>query len=122
MRFLKLVALLSIAAFLWDCHKEKDNRPDIPSNAISIDSLVATHYSVKAWDTTTITCYATGANLEYAWECDHGDFNGSGKQIKYAAGQCCVGINTITCKVSNETGHVSENIHIEVTSYFGGGK
>ena len=52
----------------------------------------------------------------------HGNFNGGGTQIKYAAGECCVGINTIICTVSNETGQVVEEIQIEVTSYSGGGE
>lgn len=117
-----ITAMLLIFLALISCSKQDDDSVQNTSGNISIDSLVATHYSVKAWDTTTIICHARGTNLTYTWECDHGSFNGGGEQIKYAAGECCVGINTITCKVSNETGTVSENIAIEVTSYFGGGK
>lgn len=107
--------------YLLACNKENDTGQDT-TDQITIDSLTATYYTVKAWDTTTINCYATGQNLVYSWECDHGNFNGGGTQIKYAAGECCVGINTIICSVSNETGQVSESIQIEVTSYSGGGK
>ena len=114
---LLLVFLASVS-----CNKRNDESPQNTSVDIKIDSLVATHYTIKAWDTTTISCHARGANLTYTWECDHGSFNGGGEQIKYAAGECCVGINTITCKVTNESGFVSENVAIEVTSYFGGGK
>ena len=115
-----LLILLGII-YLIACNKEKDVIQDT-TDQITIDSLTATYYTVKAWDTTTIMCYASGQNLVYSWECDHGNFNGGGTQIKYAAGECCVGINTILCTVSNETGQVSESIQIEVTSYSGGGK
>lgn len=111
-----LLVLLIIAA----CEKEKDK--GTPSESIRIDSLTATFDTVKAWDTTTITCYATGANLVYEWECDHGNFNGSGTQIKYAAGQCCIGTNTITCTISDSTGYDEEQIQIVVTSYYDGKK
>ena len=114
--------LIVIIIFLLACEKNNDPIIENTSNEISIDSLTANLYTVKAWDTTTINCYAKGENLIYAWECDHGNFNGGGNQIKYAAGECCVGLNTISCTVSNETGQVIRTIQIEVTSYFGGGK
>ena len=114
------IFLSIIACFLIAC--EKENISENTTDQISIDSLKASFYTVKAWDSTTINCYATGIDLIYAWECDHGNFNGGGTQIKYAAGECCVGLNTITCTISNELGQVSEDIQIEVTSYYGGGK
>ncbi|OYT12454.1 MAG: hypothetical protein B6I19_09755 [Bacteroidetes bacterium 4572_114] len=109
--------LLIIVLLAFACEKGPD---EIIENTdyITIDSLTATFYTVKAWDTTTITCYARGENLVYGWECDHGNFNGSGNQIKYAAGQCCIGLNTITCTVSNDSSQVSRDIQIEVTTYF----
>lgn len=109
--------ILSASIFFIAC--QKNNVDDVnTTDKISIDSLIATFYTVKAWDTTTISCFARGDSLIYSWECDHGNFNGSGTQIKYAAGECCVGINTITCAVSNHTGKVTKDIKIEVTSYY----
>jgi hypothetical protein len=122
MKTQKYIFLVMIILTTWSCNKEREDAYTNTTDKISIDSLNATFYSVEAWDTTTITCYARGVNLIYGWECDHGNFNGGGTQIKYAAGECCVGINTIICSVSNETGHVTDEIQIEVTSYFGGGK
>lgn len=122
---LKLITYFTlIFAFIYftSCNKDDNDSANNTTDQITIDSLAASFYTVKAWDTTTITCYASGQNLEYAWECDHGNFNGGGTQIKYAAGECCVGINTILCTVSNEFGHVSESVQIEVTSYVGGGE
>ena len=117
-----LIILSIITCFFFACEKEKEYINENTTDQISIDSLTASLYTVKAWDTTTINCYARGIDLIYAWECDHGNFNGSGTQIKYAAGECCVGLNTITCTVSNHLGQVSKYIQIEVTSYHGGGK
>jgi hypothetical protein len=112
------ILLLAIGVLIFGCKKEDESPPDSPTDHVIIDSLTASFYTVKAWDTTTISCYARGENLVYAWECDHGNFNGSGTQIKYAAGQCCIGLNTITCTVSNDSAQVSRDIQIEVTTYF----
>lgn len=112
-----LFSLFTIICFLIACEEKNNIIIEDTTDQISIDSLTATLYTVKAWDSTTITSYASGINLIYAWECDHGNFNGNGTQIKYAAGECCVGVNTITCTVSNESGKVSKSIQIEVTSY-----
>lgn len=116
MRIQYFLFSLVIALGFYSCQKNNDIQEDT-TDSIKIDSLVANYYTVMAWDTTTITCYATGDSLTYGWECDHGNFNGSGTQIRYAAGQCCVGINTIICSVSNHLGIVSKEIKIEVTPY-----
>ncbi|MBE0641326.1 MAG: hypothetical protein IH599_04775 [Bacteroidales bacterium] len=107
--------------FFISCGKDDDVITDT-TDQISIDSLVSTAYVVKAWDTVLISCYASGEELAYAWECDHGSVNGSGFRVKYAAGECCVGLNTVSCVVSNPSGHVTKSVQIKVTSYFGGGK
>jgi len=112
------IFILIFGGFILGCKKEDEGTPEIPTDHVIIDSLTASFYTVKAWDTTTISCYARGENLVYGWECDHGNFNGSGTQIKYAAGECCIGLNTITCTVSNDSAQVSKDIQIEVTTYF----
>ena len=117
MKTLYLVLISFVIIISFSCQKN-DGIGDNTTDKITIDSLIANYYTVKAWDTTTIICYATGDSLIYSWECDHGNFNGSGTQIRYAAGECCVGINTITCSIYNRLGIVSESIKIEVTSYF----
>lgn len=118
----QVLFLIFIGLIIFACEKKDEEIVEDTTDEITIDSLTANFHTVKAWDTTTIHCYASGIDLVYAWECDHGNFNGSGTQIKYAAGECCVGINTITCTVSNYLGQVSKDIQIEVTSYYGGGK
>lgn len=101
--------------FMWSC-SDKENVP--PSDSIKIISLTASLNPVKAWDTTVITVVAEGDSLQYGWEANHGNFRGGGTQIRYAAGECCVGLNTITCRVFNSTGEVSDTVMVRVTSYF----
>lgn len=109
-----ILLILTIVS-LWSCSKKNDNRP---AGDIQIISLTASLNPVKAWDTTYITVEAVGDSLQYGWEANHGNFKGGGKSIRYAAGECCVGLNTITCRVFNNTGEVSDTIMIRVTSYF----
>jgi len=110
-----IILIILFTVLLYACSKTKN---DQPSGNIKIISLSASLNPVKAWDTTVITMEATGTNLQYGWEANHGDFRGSGKSIRYAAGECCVGLNTITCRVFNETGEVSDTVMVRVTSYF----
>ncbi|PKP51994.1 MAG: hypothetical protein CVT92_10920 [Bacteroidetes bacterium HGW-Bacteroidetes-1] len=112
----QLLLILFVALILLSCGKE-DGKKDVVSDQIKIISLDASQRNIKAWDTTSITVIATGENLSYAWEANHGDIKGSGIHIKYAAGNCCIGMNTITCKVFNETGFVEDTIQIRVRHY-----
>lgn len=109
------ILLIALTIFAGSCSKEKT---EITAGDIQIQGFSATLLKVKAWDTTVISMQATGSNLEYAWEANHGDIKGSGPTIKYAAGECCVGLNTITCRVFNNTGEVSDTIMIRVTSHY----
>lgn len=111
----RITILLVLLIFIIACKKEKT---DPPAGDIKIISLSTTFNPVKAWDTTLISVEATGSNVNYGWEANHGSIVGSGSQVKYAAGECCVGLNTITCRVFNDTGEVSDTIMIRVTSYF----
>ena len=114
MNKISMIFILS-AVILFSCSKENKEKT---AGDIKIQSLSCTANPIEAWDTTLITVEATGSNLQYGWEANHGDFKGSGKTIKYAAGECCVGMNTITCRVFNDTGEVSDTIMIRVTTYY----
>ena len=109
------ILFLTIIALFWACSKNDGSNP---SSSIKIINLTASINPVKAWDTTVITVEASGDSLQYGWEANHGNFKGGGKQIRYAAGECCVGMNTITCRVFNNTGEVTDTVMIRVTSYF----
>ncbi len=108
------MVVLTGLALLSACSK-KDNSE--PSSQIRIDSITASENPVMAYDTSMITVYATGENLQYKWVANHGKIKGSGTTVKYSACQSCQGLNTITCKVFNETGEVSDTIMVRVTSW-----
>ncbi len=110
-----VLLLLLSSGILFSCSKEN---ADKGPGDIRIQSLTSTLNPIEAWDTTLITVEATGSNLQYGWEANHGDFKGSGKTVKYAAGECCVGLNTITCRVFNDTGQVTDTIMIRVTTHY----
>lgn len=102
---------------LISCNKEEEMRFD--KGDIKIISLTATDTVLKAWmDTASITVVASGDGLAYEWLCNHGTLHGSGSTVKYMAGQCCIGLNTITCLVFNDSSSVSKDISIRITSYF----
>jgi len=113
-----IIICLSLFLFgAFSCTKDENNNQT--SNEIKIISLTASDTIIKAWvDTTHIQVTATGDSLVYAWEANHGAISGKGSAVKYAAGQCCVGLNTISCTVSNRSGKVSSSIKIRVKSYF----
>lgn len=102
--------------FILSC-TEKEG--PVSAGDIRIQSLTVSANPIKAWDTAWITMEATGSGLNYHWEANHGDITGSGNRVKYAAGQCCIGLNTITCRVFNETGEVADTVMVRVTSYYG---
>ena len=113
MRKTSLVFIL-VTACLLACSKKKDSTP---SADIKIISLTASVNPVMAFDTTVITMEAIGANLQYGWVANHGKLKGSGNIVKYCACQSCIGHNTITCRVFNETGEVSDTVMIRVTEW-----
>lgn len=105
------------ALIIISCSKEENEPAD--TGAIKIISLTATDTVLKAWmDTASITVVATGDRLEYEWSCNHGTLHGRGTTVKYMAGECCIGLNTITCRVYNDTSSISKDINIRITSYF----
>ena len=109
------IVLVIVILGFWACSKKNENNL---SASIKIMSLTASVNPVKAYDTTVVTVEAIGDSLQYGWKVNHGNIVGSGKAIKYSACQSCKGLNTITCRVFNSTGEVSDTIMIRVTSYF----
>lgn len=102
---------------LISCSKEGD--PPVDTGEIKIISLFADDTVLKAWmDTATVVMVAQGENLGYDWSCNHGTIHGSGDTVRYMAGECCVGTNTLTCRVYNDSCSISADISIRITSYF----
>jgi len=108
--FVLAIVIIGLGA----CSKKNDTTP---SDSIKITSLTATLNPIMAYDTTVITVEATGENLQYGWVANHGRIKGSGKTVKYSACISCIGHNTISCRVFNDTGEVSDTIMIRVTPW-----
>jgi hypothetical protein len=113
MKRLYVGIFLSILLF-YACSKKDENKP---SDSIKIVSLTASINPLKAYEITEISVEAIGENLQYGWVANHGRILGSGKVVKYDACPSCAGHNTITCRVFNETGEVSDTIMIRVYPY-----
>lgn len=97
--------------------KEEPPTPPINLDEVSIVSLIAEDTVLNAWQTISINVTADGDSLEYNWEADHGELNGSGSEVQYMAGTCCTGINTITCTVSNPISSKNEQITVRVLPF-----
>ena len=113
--------ILSVLLTVIAC-SNKDNDPpmDIDNNPGLIDSLVARCDTIVAYtDTTSITVFTNVSGLKIEWSADHGTLLGEGNRIVYFSGQCCVGDNTITCRVVSDSQTSEKSVKIHVKSYFG---
>jgi hypothetical protein len=113
MKRVSIVIFLS-TLLMWSCSKKAEDKP---SDSIKIVSLTASANPLKAFEITEISVEATGESLQYGWVANHGRILGNGNVVKYNACPSCAGHNTITCRVFNETGEVSDTIMIRVYPY-----
>lgn len=94
-----------------DVNTDGNNEPVI--NSITIDPVF-----VRVGTTTTVTVDATdsdGDNLTYSWSVALGDIIGSGRQVRYTAAFCCVGVNTINVVVKDSKGASTRgSINVEI--------
>jgi len=111
------LVLIAFLGILSACSKEADPLPD--TGDIVITKISVSDTVLKAWsDTANIIVFAKGNNLRYNWSCNHGTILGSGSSVHYMAGECCVGLNTITLAVHNDSCGLTRDIKIRITSYF----
>jgi len=114
----KLFYTIILAGMMLFLACQKNDPPSTNGTGdVKIISLTANDTVLNVWVNTKITVVADGDGLKYSWEADHGELNGSGKQVEYMAGTCCTGINTITCTVSNSTNIDSEKIKIRILPF-----
>ncbi len=96
----------------------KDNEVTEPAQiAPEIVSLTASKTEIKIGEISELKCEAKGENLEYLWNVFLGDIvpvNADASIVNYSGYECCAGPKTITCKVKNEAGEVTESIVINV--------
>jgi|WetSurMetagenome_2_1015567.scaffolds.fasta_scaffold368670_2 hypothetical protein len=115
--FFFVFGAMFFSLLIASCTKEEEPLTD--TGDIKILSLTASDTVLKAWmDTAVVVVSSTGRNREFEWYCNHGTLIGSGTSVMYMAGECCVGLNTITCRVFNDSTSVSRDINIRITSYF----
>ncbi len=113
------VSVVLVLFVLTSCEKEYvDPIDEDNTSAIKFISLEASSYSVKVFDTVYIKAVVEGENLTYEWQKNSGTLKGSGNEVIYWGCYSCIGVNTITCKASNDSGHVSKSINIEVKTRY----
>ncbi len=118
MKILITFSVLSI--FVYGCVQPTSVEANVDGNNNPvINSITADLLSIRVGTSTTITVDATdsdGDKLSYSWAVALGDIIGSGKQVRYTAAFCCVGINTINIVVKDSRGStVKGSINVEVT-------
>jgi hypothetical protein len=95
-----------------EANVDGNNEPVI--NKVTIDPIF-----IRVGSSTTITVDASdpdGDPLSYSWAVALGDIIGGGKQVRYTAAFCCVGINTINLVVTDSRGaSASQTINLEVS-------
>lgn len=115
----KLVLMIIVACWVssfYSCQKDKDPPPPPPGLNLSLDSIVATKTNIVVWEEIYITAFATGAEISYKWQTNHGSMVGiDSTTVLYWACPTCVGRNTVKCTISNNFGTISDTIIINVT-------
>jgi hypothetical protein len=112
------VLALALLSLQLACDMEgKDPIVNPKVDGLAIDSFQVSTNLIKSWyDTAQIKVFVTGMNYSIYWECDHGVLEGEGDQVSYHAGECCVGMNTISCTVKDSTRTVMDTVRIYVKS------
>ena len=78
----KLFYSIILAGMILFFACQKNNTPSTNGTGdVKIISLIATDTVLNAWVITKITVTAEGNGLEYKWEADHGEINGSGESV-----------------------------------------
>jgi hypothetical protein len=107
--------ILFVAASLVIVSCKKEDVAEKKSGSIEFLSLEAASDSLDKGSTTRILANANGKSIEYHWSATAGDIFGNGAEIIYAASNCCLSQNTITCTIKDNKGNkVSKSLVIHV--------
>lgn len=114
-----IIPILILAFILLSCVQPTSTEANVDgNNEPVIDKVTIDPIFIRVGTSTTITVDASdpdGDLLSYSWAVALGDIIGSGKQVRYTAAFCCVGINTINLVVTDSRGaSVSQTINLEV--------
>lgn len=96
MRGLSYILLVCV---ILSCKKKEPKKPSTDPQFTFV-SLTADATTLKQGDVTNIKANVTGT-VTYAWSITAGDVFGSGNNVLFAAGSCCTGNHTVTCKVTD---------------------
>jgi hypothetical protein len=116
----KYILSLLFSAVLFYCSScKKESKPAETGTTTSVPlvftELKAQSTGLHVGEITTITAVASGANLTYSWSCTAGTLVGQGAEVTYGSScNSCVGLNTITCAVSDGTSSQAKNIEISI--------
>jgi len=114
-----IIPILILAFTLFSCVQPTSTEANVDgNNEPVIDKVTIDPIFIRVGSSTTITVDASdpdGDLISYSWAVALGDIIGSGKQVRYTAAFCCVGINTINLVVTDSRGaSVSQTINLEV--------
>jgi hypothetical protein len=109
-----IIAALIAVVFTVSCKKEE--LPELKEkNILSFNSLSVEKAVIGIKEETVITATATGSELKYQWKASAGKIIGSGANVIFAGSHCCMGVNEITCTVTDSNGKsISKSTNIEV--------
>ena len=113
---MRFTVLTLIAVSLLACStSEPMTNPNTQQPEVS--SLTADKTTIKLGEMATITCIATGGELNYEWDVLLGDIiptNTDGSIVTYSGSECCSGERIVSCTVSNDKGSVTELITLTI--------
>lgn len=118
-KILFFAAVVTAVFFIYpSCKKEaaapQDNNPAVNAVPLAFSELKAQSTGLHVGETTVITAVVSGNNLAFSWSCTAGTLVGEGAEVTYGSTcNSCVGLNTITCTVSD--GNTSQTKSIEVS-------
>lgn len=86
------------------------------SGDLEIISMTADPEIIYVGSTSKVTIKTNmEEGLTYRWWASLGYIIGSGSEVQYSASSCCVGVNSITCTVSDDNGNeVSKSVLVRV--------
>jgi hypothetical protein len=64
-------------------------------------SLTVTPDTLETGEYADVVAVASGCRLSYRWSVTKGDILGTGAEVVFAASPCAIGVNTITCTVTD---------------------
>ena len=64
-------------------------------------SLTVTPDTLETGEYADVVADAQGCRLSYRWSVTKGDILGTGAEVIFAASPCAIGVNTITCTVTD---------------------